>query len=96
MIKFKEHIPDFAYNGIEPKSYCVENYNELIEKNKQILNRFEYNSCNRKVVFSTDEDGDVLMLSATNESWWWVLGYVDGIDLTKYLPNYKNVYKGDI
>ena len=35
------------------------------------------------------------MVSSTIEKWWWVLGYVSGIDLRTRLPQFDKVYKGE-
>ena len=83
-IKFKEHIPNFV-DGIEPKTFEFETIEELLEHNKEWVE-------DKKLVFAQSEDND-LMVSSTVERWWWVLGYVDGVDLSKHLPKYDTVFK---
>lgn len=83
---YKQHIPSFC-EGITPEEYEFENVAELLDKNKKIL-EYDYKNC----IFATDEEGHYLMLSSTTEKYWWVLGYVDGIDLSKTLPIYDKIY----
>lgn len=96
MISFTEHIPSWAFNGQEPKKYKVDSYEELLKMNYYALDEYEYKPKDCQVVFATDEYGDKLMISSTNQKWWWVLGYVIGIDLSKYLPHYQDVYKEEL
>ena len=83
MIKYEQHIPGFI-DGVEPEKYSVKTLDELLKKNKRWLKK--------DFVFATDEEGETLMISSTVESWWWVLGFVEGIDLRKHLPIFDEVY----
>jgi hypothetical protein len=82
MIKYKQHIPAYI-SGADPEEYTCETLDELLEKNKSCLGKdciFAYGSEN------------TLMMSSTAKKYYWVLGFVRGVDLKEYLPYYENVY----
>lgn len=83
MIKFVQHIPPMIDYRSEPQKYEVETLDELLAKFK--LSDGE--------VFASDKEGNTLMTSQTKCKFWWVLGFVSGIDLTKYLPKFDEVFK---
>ena len=83
---FRQHIPAFV-DGVTPEQYVATSFEDLLERNKSQL--FE------NQVFATDDTGSCLMVSSTIEKWWWVLGYVSGIDLRTRLPQFDKVYKGE-
>lgn len=85
-ILFRQHIPAFVY-GVTPEQYVATSFEDLLERNK--------NKLSENQVFATDDTGSYLMVSSTIEKWWWVLGYVSGIDLRTRLPRFNEVYKGE-
>ena len=85
---FTEHIIPWAWNpGDKPEEYSFNTIEELINKNKEYLPD--------GYVFAYAQDGDVqlLMISSTTEKDYWVCGYVEGFDLSRYLPIYTSTYK---
>ena len=85
-IPFKQHIPAFV-DGAIPEQYVATSFEDLLERNKSKLSENQ--------VFATDDTGSHLMVSSTIKKWWWVLGYVSGIDLRTRLPRFDEVYKGE-
>ena len=85
-ISFRQHIPAFVH-GVTPEQYVAASFEDLLERNKSKLSENQ--------VFATDDTGSYLMISSTIEKWWWVLGYVSGIDLRTRLPQFDEVYKGE-
>lgn len=85
MIKYTIHIPDFV-SGVEPQTYEFNDLAELLAFEKESLKDDK-----RNLIF-TCSGNDRLMVSATNKKYWWVLGYVEGIELSKYLPAFDKVY----
>lgn len=85
-IPFRQHIPAFV-DGATPEQYVATSFEDLLERNKSKLSENQ--------VFATDDTGSYLMVSSTVEKWWWVLGYVSGIDLRTRLPRFDKVYKGE-
>lgn len=85
-IPFRQHIPAFV-GGVTPEQYVATSFEDLLERNKSKLSENQ--------VFATDDTGSYLMVSSTIEKWWWVLGYVSGIDLRTRLPQFDKVYKGE-
>lgn len=85
-IPFRKHIPAFV-DGAIPEQYVATSFEDLLERNKSKLSENQ--------VFATDDTGSHLMVSSTIEKWWWVLGYVSGIDLRTRLPRFDEVYKGE-
>ena len=85
-IPFRQHIPAFV-DGVTPERYVATSFEDLLERNKSKLSENQ--------VFATDDTGGCLMVSSTIKKWWWVLGYVSGIDLRMRLPQFDKVYKGE-
>ena len=85
-IPFRQHIPAFV-DGVTPEQYVATSFEDLLERNKSKLSENQ--------VFATNDTGSYLMVSSTIEKWWWVLGYVSGIDLRTRLPQFDKVYKGE-
>lgn len=86
-ITFTEHIPAFV-EGCEPKTLTFRSLDELLENQKDWLESKQHG----ELVFSCD--CNYLMISSKTEQWWWVLGYVEGINLTSFLPKYDEVFEG--
>ena len=89
-IFFRQHIPNFI-SGYEPRKYVVRSFENLLKKTKKYLDKNQI----RDLVFTTNETGKMLMMSSTIKKWWWVLGYVSGIDLRTRLPQFDEIYKGE-
>lgn len=87
-IFFRQHIPGYI-SGYEPREYEASSVENLLKKTKKYLNKEQI----KDLVFTTDENGELLMMSSTVKEWWWVLGFVSGINLTTELPQYNTVYK---
>jgi hypothetical protein len=70
MNKLTQHIPNFAYNGQEIKSWDFNSVEELL---------------NLEYVKSFSEEGHSIMISGKNilmtvkddNSWWWVIGRLE-------------------
>lgn len=87
MAYFKQHIPAFI-DGVTPEEFEFTTIEELLERNKKKLLKdyvFAYGL--------SSFEGQTLMISSTKEKSWWVIGFVKGFDLSKYLPNCYKVYK---
>ena len=85
---FTEHIIPWAWSpGDKPEKYSFNTIEELINKNK------EYLPDGYVFAYSQDENVQLLMISSMTEKEYWVLGYVEGFDLSKYLPVYTSTYK---
>ena len=94
MICFREHIPgccDYGQPAKVRRKYLSAllanleaNFNMLPPKDTWVW-AYDVEYCGEEqtlMIVSTKEEGD-----------WWVIGYVKGIDLSKYLPKYNEVYK---
>ena len=85
VIKYRQHIPAF-FDGFTPKEKDFNNLAELLDYNKRWLINNDRTLC-----FACGSD-NMLMISSITDEWWWVLGYVNGIDLKEYLPYFKDCY----
>lgn len=91
-IEFIQHIPDFCdQRDIEREHLCFDSLEELLEAKKDWLE----NKSHKDLVFAYGNCHN-LMVSSKSEEWWWVIGFVYGIDLSEYLPKFDEVYKDEI
>ena len=95
MIHFKQHIPSCCDYG-EPVELDFETLEDLL---KDLESNYDFCPPRYDLVWSCDgepdEDGrQYLMMSSTIEKdSWYVMGFITGIDLSKYLPQFDKVYK---
>lgn len=86
-IHFRQHIPSF-YDGFEPEEFDAETLEELLKKEARYLKSNKHN-----LVWACDTYDNTLMVSATDANWWWVVGFVEGIELIEHLPYFKSCCK---
>ena len=94
MIHFIQHIPGFGDGKPYEKRYrTVEN----MLKDPKIKSYLHYGE-SPVYAYGNDWGRQLLMISSTAKKWWWVIGYVDGVNLSDYLPYYEQTYllKGKI
>ena len=83
MAIFKQHLPSF-YEGFEKKSFEFNTFSELMNKQQPLLE-------NHKWCYSDYGESQLLMVETIDNTKWFVIGYVEGFDLSEYLP--KVIYK---
>lgn len=84
MAEFRQHIPSFC-EGFERKIFQFNTFEELMSFQKDLLP-------NDKWCYSDYVDNNqLLMVETIDNKSWYVIGYVEGFDLSKYLP--KVVYE---
>lgn len=94
MIHFTQHIPGFGDGKPYEKRYrTVEN----MLKDPKIQSYLHYDG-NPVYAYGDGWKRQLLMVSSTVKKWWLVIGYVDGVNLSDYLPYYDQTYllKGKI
>ena len=95
MIHFKQHIPSCCDYG-EPVELDFETLEDLL---KDLESNYDFCPPRYDLVWSCDSEPDedgrqYLMMSSTIEKdSWYVMGFITGIDLSKYLPQFDKVYK---
>ena len=88
MNKFKEHIPAFV-SGVNPTSFRFFTFNGL---RKKLKTKFDFPPKGYELCCA-DERTLMCVTSIDNPSYkFFVRGFVDGIDLTKYLKQYNDEY----
>lgn len=88
MIKYTQHIPNYC-SGFEPKLYETETLEELLD---YLFKEGALKDPKRELVFANG-DYETLMIASTTDAWYWVIGFVSGVDLRDYLPHYNSCYK---
>ena len=86
MIKFIQHVPTFIEATPEKKEF--KNLADLLLYQKQWL----HTSIPRTLCFACSDYDNSLMISSITDEFWWVIGYVEGIVLKEYLPDYRDCY----
>lgn len=95
MIHFTEYIPSFCSFNEPPIEKDFETLEDVLEYLES-----EYDYCPPGDVRvwsygSTDAEGkQTILISSTIKKSWFVRGFVEGIDLSKHLPRFDEVYKG--
>ena len=83
-IYFVEHVPNFV-SGVKNYRAIYNTFEEMME-DKVIKN------CLSNGLQWCYSDND-LMVIREDGTWWWVIGHVYNLDLSKYLPAFKDLMK---
>lgn len=88
MIHFVQHIPEFGDGKPYKHNYrTVEN----MLKDPKIQSYLKYKD-GLTFAYSDNYYEQNLMVSSTKEKWYFVVGHVDGVKLSDYLPHYDRAY----
>ncbi len=84
MAVFKQHIPSFC-EGFDKKFFEFNTFEELMKEQEELLPNHKW--CYSDYV----DDTQLLMIEKLDNTEWYVIGYVNGFDLSKHLP--KVIYE---
>lgn len=83
MPKFKQHLPSF-YEGFKKKEFQFNTFEELMQEQSELMP--EHKWC-----YSNYADNiQLLMVETLDNKKWYVIGYVEGFDLSAHL--HKVIY----
>ena len=79
MAEFRQHIPSFI-SGVEREVFTFDSFEELMNRQSTLLPDHKW--CYNDYVDKTQ----LLMIENKDNTEWFVIGYVEDFDLSKYLP----------